>query len=120
MPIQQPARCADFCGTTSWRLAWVLSLTSSTWFVPAVTSMSTTPTSLEQSRPGTVELCRAWSKQRMHRTSRWSALRTDMLFAREQQSFTGHTIDALQTMADRLGFWPKLVFDRGFSNESIV
>jgi RNase P/RNase MRP subunit p29 len=53
-------------------------------------------------------------------TSRWSALRTDMLFAREQQSFTGHTIDALQTMADRLGFWPKLVFDRGFANESMV
>ncbi len=23
-------------------------------------------------------------------------------------------------MADRLGFWPKLVFDRGFGNESIV
>jgi hypothetical protein len=43
-----------------------------------------------------------------------------MLFARQYQSFTGHTIDALQTMADRLGFWPKLVFDRGFANESIV
>jgi hypothetical protein len=51
---------------------------------------------------------------------RWKGLRTDMQFARNQQSFTGHTIDALQTMADRLGFWPKLVFDRGFGNESIV
>ena len=51
---------------------------------------------------------------------RWEQLRQDMLFARQQQSFTGHTIDALQTMADRLGFWPKLVFDRGFGNESIV
>lgn len=40
--------------------------------------------------------------------------------ARLWQSFTGHTIDGLQTMADRLGFWPKLVFDRGFGNESIV
>lgn len=40
--------------------------------------------------------------------------------ARLWQSFTGHTIDALQNMADRLGFWPKLVFDRGFGNESIV
>ncbi len=40
--------------------------------------------------------------------------------ARLWQSFTGHTIDALQTMADRLGFWPKLVFDRGFGNESVV
>ncbi|MEJ0073200.1 MAG: hypothetical protein WDN27_03940 [Candidatus Saccharibacteria bacterium] len=46
-------------------------------------------------------------------SSRWRTLRTDMQFARSQQSFTGHTIDALQTMADRLGFWPKLVFDRG-------
>lgn len=40
--------------------------------------------------------------------------------ARLWQSFTGHTIDSLQTMADRLGFWPKLVFDRGFGNESVV
>jgi len=51
---------------------------------------------------------------------RWDRLRTDMQFARAQQSFTGHIIDALQTLADRLGFWPKLVFDRGFANESIV
>ena len=51
---------------------------------------------------------------------RWQSLRQDMLFARYQQSFTGHTIDALQDFADRLGFWPKLVFDRGFGNESIV
>lgn len=53
-------------------------------------------------------------------TPRWDALRTDMQFAREQQCFTGHTIDSLQTLADRLGFWPRLVFDRGFANESIV
>jgi hypothetical protein len=53
-------------------------------------------------------------------TPRWDGLRTDMRFAREQQSFTGHTIDALQDFHDRLGFWPKLVFDRGFGNESIV
>ena len=53
-------------------------------------------------------------------TKRTDALRQDMQFAREQQSFTGHTIDALQDFADRLGFWPKLVFDRGFANESIV
>lgn len=53
-------------------------------------------------------------------TPRWKRLRTDMQFARQQQSFTGHTIDALQTLADRLGFWPRLVFDRGFANESIV
>lgn len=53
-------------------------------------------------------------------TKRTNSLRQDMQFAREQQSFTGHTIDALQDLADRLGFWPKLVFDRGFGNESIV
>jgi len=53
-------------------------------------------------------------------SSHWKQLRQDMLRARKQQSFTGHTIDALQTMADRLGFWPRLVFDRGFGNESIV
>jgi hypothetical protein len=53
-------------------------------------------------------------------TSRWDSLRADMQSACERQSFTGHTIDALQTMAGRLGFWPKLVFDRGFGNESIV
>lgn len=40
-----------------------------------------------------------------------------MLATRKTQSFTGHTIDALQDFRDRLGYWPKLVFDRG---ESIV
>jgi hypothetical protein len=47
-------------------------------------------------------------------------LRTAMKVARRTQSFTGHTIDSLQDFADRLGFWPKLVFDRGFDNESIM
>lgn len=51
---------------------------------------------------------------------RWQRLRAAMTKNRRTQSFTGHTIDSLQTMADRLGFWPKLVFDRGFGNESIV
>jgi hypothetical protein len=50
----------------------------------------------------------------------WKRLRAAMTVARRTQSFTGHTIDALQSMADRLGFWPRLVFDRGFGNESIV
>lgn len=53
-------------------------------------------------------------------TKRTAQLRQDMLLARQQQSFTGHTIDALQDLADRLGFWPRLVFDRGFANASIV
>jgi hypothetical protein len=51
---------------------------------------------------------------------RWQKLRAAMVLARKTQSFTGHTIDALQDFADRLGFWPRLVFDRGFGNESIV
>lgn len=53
-------------------------------------------------------------------TPRWQCLRAAMIESRRVQSFTGHTIDSLQNMADRLGFWPKLVFDRGFGNESIV
>lgn len=51
---------------------------------------------------------------------RRQALRAARTEARRTQSFTGHTIDALQDFRDRLGFWPKLVFDRGFGNESIV
>jgi hypothetical protein len=53
-------------------------------------------------------------------TPRWKRLRAAMMTARKIQSFTGHTIDALQNFADRLGFWPKLVFDRGFANESML
>jgi hypothetical protein len=53
-------------------------------------------------------------------TARTDKLRRDMVLARKTQSFTGHTIDALQNLYDRLGFWPKLVFDRGFGNESMV
>lgn len=48
------------------------------------------------------------------------ALRIARAKERQHQSFTGHTIDALQDFHDRLGFWPRLVFDRGFGNESIV
>jgi len=53
-------------------------------------------------------------------TPRWDSLRTDMQFARQTQCFTGHVIDSLQDFHDRLGFWPKLVFDRGFGNYSLV
>lgn len=53
-------------------------------------------------------------------TPRWQKLRAAMVLTRKTQSFTGHTIDTLQSLADRLGFWPRLVFDRGFGNESIV
>jgi hypothetical protein len=51
---------------------------------------------------------------------RKKALRAARAEERRFRSFTGHTIDALQGFADRLGFWSKLVFDRGFGNESIV
>lgn len=51
---------------------------------------------------------------------RKQALRAARTEARRVQSFTGHYIAALQTFADRLGFWPRLVFDRGFGNESLV
>ena len=47
-------------------------------------------------------------------------LREAMLASRSVQSLTGHTIDSLQSFADRLGFWPRLVFDRGFGNESLI
>lgn len=53
-------------------------------------------------------------------TPRTNHLRRAMDMARTTQSLTGHTIDALQNLHDRLGFWPKLVFDRGFGNESLV
>jgi hypothetical protein len=53
-------------------------------------------------------------------TPRTDALRRARTAVRQQQSFTGHYIDALQDFADRLGFWPKLVFDRGFGNYSLV
>ena len=53
-------------------------------------------------------------------TPRLQKLRAAMVTSRRVQSFTGHVIDSLQDFHDRLGFWPKLVFDRGFGNESIV
>lgn len=53
-------------------------------------------------------------------TPRFKCLREAMTASRRTQSFTGHTIDGLQALADRLGFWPRLVFDRGFGNESII
>ncbi len=53
-------------------------------------------------------------------TPRSNMLRRARTEVRKAQSFTGHYIDALQDFRDRLGFWPKLVFDRGFGNESLV
>jgi Transposase DDE domain len=53
-------------------------------------------------------------------TPRTNMLRKARAEARLWQSFTGHVIDSLQNFHDRLGFWPKLVFDRGFGNESLI
>jgi len=53
-------------------------------------------------------------------TPRSNTLRRARTEVRKAQSFTGHYIDALQDFHDRLGFWPRLVFDRGFGNESLV
>lgn len=50
----------------------------------------------------------------------WQRLRAAMQAARRLQSFTEHTVTSLQALADRLGFWPRLVFDRGFGNKTIV
>lgn len=51
---------------------------------------------------------------------REKALRKAWTEVRRWQCFTGHVIDSLQNFHDRLGFWPKLVFDRGFGNYSLV
>lgn len=53
-------------------------------------------------------------------TPRKNRLRQARAEARQWQSFTGHYVDALQDFHDRLGFWPRLVFDRGFGNETLV
>jgi len=53
-------------------------------------------------------------------TPRLKHLRAAMVASRQYQSLTGHVIDSLQNFADRLGFWPRLVFDRGFGSESLI
>lgn len=70
--------------------------------------------------PCMVEVTYASTISSVSKQPKWQKFRAAMLAARQAQSLTGHTIDALQTLADRLGFWPKLVFDRGFGNESLV
>lgn len=51
---------------------------------------------------------------------RKKALRAARAQERKRHSLTEHTIRSLQGFADRLGFWPKLVLDRGFCNKAIV
>lgn len=40
--------------------------------------------------------------------------------AHRTQSLTEHVVASLKSLNDRLGFWPKLVFDRGFGNRSVI
>ena len=70
--------------------------------------------------PALVEATYASTIPSVSKQPKWQHFRAAMLQSRQVQSLTGHTIDSLQDFADRLGFWPKLVFDRGFSNESLV
>jgi DDE family transposase len=51
---------------------------------------------------------------------RKKALRQARKETRTGQSFTDHIVASLQAFHDRLGFWPRLVFDRGFGNETVV
>lgn len=49
--------------------------------------------------------------------------RTQLLRAAYQalnQKLTDHTVESLKVWRKQLGFWPKLVFDRGFGNEKII
>jgi hypothetical protein len=39
---------------------------------------------------------------------------------RKEITFTDHTITTLKSLHERLGFWPKLVFDRGFGGTPLV
>jgi hypothetical protein len=48
-----------------------------------------------------------YSDRLHHAPARKQALRRARAEARQWQSFTGHYIDALQGLHDRLGFWPK-------------
>lgn len=70
--------------------------------------------------PAMVEVTYASTIPSVSDKPKWQQFRKSMLTSRQIQSLTGHTIDTLQDFADRLGFWPKLVFDRGFGNESLI
>ncbi len=53
-------------------------------------------------------------------TPRKQALRTARAEERKAIGLTEHTIQSLRAFADRLGFWPRLVFDRGFGGEAVI
>lgn len=53
-------------------------------------------------------------------TPRLKRLRLAMRASRREQSFAEHTIASLQGFRNRLGFWPRLVFDRGFGGEQLI
>ncbi|HSX28481.1 MAG TPA: transposase [Candidatus Saccharimonadales bacterium] len=51
---------------------------------------------------------------------RKKALRRERAAERAQLGLTQHTIHSLKTLAGRLGFWPRFVFDRGFCSKEII
>jgi hypothetical protein len=53
-------------------------------------------------------------------TPRKKALRRDRAAERAQIALTAHTMKSLKALAKRLGFWPRLVFDRGFCSKEII
>jgi hypothetical protein len=53
-------------------------------------------------------------------TPRKKLLRNHRADERTELGLTEHTIRSLKAFAKRLGFWPKLVFDRGFCSQAII
>lgn len=51
---------------------------------------------------------------------RKQALRAARAKERQKFNLTTHTIRSLKRLRKRLGFWPKLVFDRGFCSKAII
>jgi len=55
-----------------------------------------------------------------HSTARTDNLRVERLVEREQLGFMEHTIRTLEEFHERLGFWPRLAFDRGFGSIELI
>jgi Transposase DDE domain len=51
---------------------------------------------------------------------RKQVLRTARAKERQRFNLTAHTLCSLKKLRKRLGFWPKLVFDRGFCSKEII
>lgn len=53
-------------------------------------------------------------------TPRKQVLRAARAEERKALGLTEHTVRSLQAFTNRLGFWPRLVFDRGFGSEVVI